>query len=919
MALQPGTRLGPADLSRSVDGLLQLAGALGAATSLADIHEAALDAVQHALDIDRAAILLLDADGVMRCTASRGLSEGVRAAVEAHVPWTPGDLAPRPVLVSDVHADGAFQDDSAIFDRERVGALAFVPLMSRRVVGAFVLCGSEPRVMPPDEVNLALTIGRQVGFAVERTRTEIEHTANHQRLLFAMDAAQMGTWEWDLRTQHVRWSGNLERIHGLPSDAFDGRFESYEREIHPDDRERVLQSVQRALTEGAMHDVEYRIVAPDGTVRWMHGKGRVERDGHGQPVKMTGVCMDISLRKHAELEIETALRQEAAVRDRLTVLAIGSQQLLTTLDLQSVINQTLSLARQVLVADACAVWRPCDGVWRVAASEGLSETFTAIPVKAGPRISFDQPIVAEDVMQTSMLQIRRAAYTSEGIHSLVSIPLVVRGDHAGSLVFYHRRAHRPSEVELQVAIALGQLAAAAVSNAELYAEQQNLRAAAQQSAARAAFLAEASVCLSSLDYEANLRRVTEIAVSRLSDWCAVDLLDEPGAIRRIAVAHIDPPKAGHVRDYHARYPPDLAQERGVGRVIRTGVPELYADTPDPLLVAAAPDDEHLCMLRALEAQSVIIVPLSAGARTFGAMTFASTSPRRRYRQEDLDFAVELGRRAAYAVENARLYKEAQIYATENARLYQDAQEANRLKDEFLATLSHELRTPLNVMLGRARMLQKAATTESMQAALNAIERNGAALTRLVEDLLDLSRITLGRLRLESAPVNMPDVIDAAVQGILPAATARSVALHVDANWSVPPITGDATRLQQVVWNLLVNAVKFTPQGGQVTLSLTAEPSDLVLRVSDTGSGIDPAFLPHVFEMFRQAQPAAERSHGGLGVGLSIVRRLVELHGGTVAVQSAGLGQGAAFTVRLPRWPAPSHPSRAADDEQQAAV
>jgi signal transduction histidine kinase len=178
------------------------------------------------------------------------------------------------------------------------------------------------------------------------------------------------------------------------------------------------------------------------------------------------------------------------------------------------------------------------------------------------------------------------------------------------------------------------------------------------------------------------------------------------------------------------------------------------------------------------------------------------------------------------------------------------------------------------------------------------------LTRLVEDLLDLSRITMGQLRLESAPVNMADVVDAAVQGVLPAATARSVLVDVDADRSVPVLAGDATRLQQVVWNLLINAVKFTPPGGRISLRLAEEPPDLVLRVSDTGTGIDPVFLPHVFEMFRQAQAGAERNQGGLGIGLSIVRRLVELHGGTVAAESGGLGQGALFTVRLPKAQTP---------------
>jgi signal transduction histidine kinase len=462
----------------------------------------------------------------------------------------------------------------------------------------------------------------------------------------------------------------------------------------------------------------------------------------------------------------------------------------------------------------------------------------------------------------------------------------VRGDLAGSIVFYYRSTHRPSEGELGVAFALAQLAAVAVSNAELYAEQQTLRAAAQQSADRAAFLAEASARVSSLDDSTNLTRVAEIAVPQLGDWCAVDLVDEHGAIRRLAIAHVDPVKAEAVQAYRARHPPLLDEDCGVGRVIRTGVPELYTDVQPSLLVAVARDDQELRMLEALDVQSAMIVPLTAGARAFGAMSFVSTNACRRYGQSDLDFAAELARRVAYAVENTRLYRE--------------AQDASRLKDEFLATLSHELRTPLNVMLGRARMLQHGATAEPVRAAASTIERNGATLTRLVEDLLDLSRITLGRLRLEFGPVNVPDVVDAAVQAVLPIAMAKSVTLEVDVDRSAPSLTGDPTRLQQVIWNLLINAVKFTPSGGRVTLQLTTEPSDLVLHVSDTGSGIDPAFLPHVFEMFRQARPVAERNYSGLGIGLSIVRRLVELHGGTVAAQSAGPGQGATFTVRLPR-------------------
>lgn len=893
--------------SGTLEALLRLAEAVGSATTLDEIYDAALDGIRRSLGIDRASILLFDPDGVMRFKAWRGLSDAYRAAVEGHTPWRPGDEAPAPVLVPDVRHEPSLARYADVFERDAIASLAFFPLLSRRrVIGTFMLYRGEPYAFSPDEVNLALTIGHHIGFAVERTRSELDSRTNHQRLLFALDAAQMGTWEWDLRTNEVRWSENLERIHGLPPGAFNGRFESYQREIHPEDRERVFASVQGALTADALHDVEYRIVAPDGTVRWVHGKGRLERGADGAPAVMSGVCMDVSARKRAELEIEAALRQEAAVRDRLTVLTTGSQELLTTLEAESVTARVLSLARQVVAADAYAVWRRRGDAWRVEASEGLSRDFSSAALAGDTRFRFDEPLIAEDVTTMPMLHIRRAAYAAEGVRSLVSIPLAVRGEPAGSIVFYYRTPHRPSDMELRVAVALGQLAAAAVTNAELHAEQQHLRAEAQQSAERAAFLAEASVMLSSLDYEANLRRVAEIAVPRLADWCAVDLLDQQGSIRRIAIAHVDPAKVRLAEQYHARYPPRLGRARGVAHVIQTGRPELYEEVPDDLLVDAAQDEEHLRLLRALEIESAMVVPLTTGARAFGAMTFVSSTPGRRYGQADVEFATELARRAAYAVENARLYRE--------------AQEANRLKDEFLATLSHELRTPLNVIMGRARMLRTTADPATARAAAEAIERNGATLTRLVEDLLDLSRISQGRLRLESAPVQVADVVDAAVQVIQPAAAAKGVVLQVDADSRVPAVTGDATRLQQVIWNLLVNAVKFTPADGRVTVKVTADPDEVVLEVSDTGCGIDAAFLPHVFEMFRQAQPASERRQGGLGLGLSIVRRLVELHGGAVAAHSDGPGRGATFTVRLPRSRAVTSGEAAArDGERQAAV
>jgi diguanylate cyclase len=229
----------------------------------------------------------------------------------------------------------------------------------------------------------------------------------------------------------------------------------------------------------------------------------------------------------------------------------------------------------------------------------------------------------------------------------------------------------------------------------------------------------------------------------------------------------------------------------------------------------------------------------------------------------------------------------------------DAEVANRLKDEFLATLSHELRTPLNVIVGHTYILRSVAHDPAVIQSAEMIARNSEALTRLVNDLLDVSRMTVGSVQLEWQSLDLKALVESAASGIRPGAEAKAIQLTVAAESRVPRVAGDLVRLQQVIWNLLSNAVKFTPSGGEILVSLRQDGGDVVLTVADTGEGIDPTFLPHVFDMFRQAEPVNTRRFGGLGIGLSIVRRLVELHGGRVSAASAGLGRGATFTVTLP--------------------
>lgn len=231
---------------------------------------------------------------------------------------------------------------------------------------------------------------------------------------------------------------------------------------------------------------------------------------------------------------------------------------------------------------------------------------------------------------------------------------------------------------------------------------------------------------------------------------------------------------------------------------------------------------------------------------------------------------------------------------------QQAEAANRMKDEFLATLSHELRTPLNSILGWARLLRtRNFDVETTAKALETIERNSKLQAQLIEDILDVSRIVRGKLRLTLCPVNLASAIEAAIDAVTPQAEAKKVHLQTELDPSISQIIGDPNRLQQIVWNLLTNAIKFTPEGGKVEVKLQSAGAWAEIKVMDTGIGINREFLPYVFDRFRQADGKTTRAYGGLGLGLAIVRHLVELHGGSVKAESAGEGMGATFTVKLP--------------------
>ncbi|HEU4534446.1 MAG TPA: ATP-binding protein, partial [Polyangiaceae bacterium] len=406
--------------------------------------------------------------------------------------------------------------------------------------------------------------------------------------------------------------------------------------------------------------------------------------------------------------------------------------------------------------------------------------------------------------------------------------------------------------------------------------------------------------------EAVLELVVRPAVPRFAPTAIVDLADAAGGLGGPSyVAHHDRDAEGSVREWLRRHRP--AGPSPALAVLRTGVARRL-DAASGELEAAAREDPHTRALLSLGPRTLLLAPVRVAGRALGVLTFAS--PARTFLGDDLAFVEELARRAAVALDNSRLFALA-------ARERERAESANRAKDEFLAAVSHELRTPLNAILGWAHMLRAGALDERNRArALDVIERNARAQTQLIEDLLDISRIISGKLRLRVGPVDLRAVVDAALDAVRPAAEAKSLALSAEIDPDAGPLAGDADRLQQVVWNLLSNAVKVTPEGGRVRARARRDGAHVELRVEDSGGGIAPDFLPYVFERFRQAEGSSSRGRAGLGLGLAIVKNLVEMHGGTVTADSEGEGKGATFAVRIPL--AGARPGRAPEAAAQAA-
>ena len=415
------------------------------------------------------------------------------------------------------------------------------------------------------------------------------------------------------------------------------------------------------------------------------------------------------------------------------------------------------------------------------------------------------------------------------------------------------------------------------------------------------YLAKASEILNrSLDYRVTLNDLAKLVVPELADWCAVAIADDQGELQQLAVAHADRDKVRLGHELNERYPPKPDAPTGPYAVMRTGKPELYEDITDEMIASGAVDEDHLRILREVGLKSAMSVPLRVVDRPVGVLTLVSAESGRRYNHADLALAMELAHRAAIAVENARLHADA-------LEAWRMAEDANRAKTEFLATMSHELRTPLNAISGYTSLLRmgvKGPISEAQEEYLARIERSGRHLLSLIQDVLSFAKLEAGRVEVTVDDVAVYPILVEMESLTLPQMHEAKLKLVVDACDPGLRVRADAERLRQILLNLFSNAIKFTPEGGTVSLGCVTDERHAYLSVADTGPGIPPDKREAIFEPFVQLQRQAAGSQAGTGLGLSISRDLAHVMNGDLLVESE-VGQGSKFTIVLERAADPS--------------
>ena len=668
------------------------------------------------------------------------------------------------------------------------------------------------------------------------------------------------------------WNAGARRFKGYEADEIIGRHFSVF--YTPEDRAagKPQRMIETAIRDGRVEDEGWR-VRKDGSLFWADVVITALKDDDGKITGFAKVTRDLTARKDAE-ELQRRLAAERAARQ---IAEDAELQLRESQDQYRALSKRLEVILEG-IADGITVE---DRGGRLVYANG----------RAAEMSGFNSPseMLAADPEQTaSRFELMLADGRKATVEDLPS-RRVLAGELSASVVLHvkERGKRRASWVHLRSRAVVDDR-----GRPELAVNIWHDVTSERKTELADSYLAEATVALgASLDRAQMLKSFAAVLVPGLGDWCSIYLLEGEELVA-VTTAHWDVTKKPLVDDYQRRFPPDPAHAGATWHTIRTGTPHVVNEITDEALRVSTQDPEALALLRDLGIRASLVVPIRVRGKVTGAIALVSSQHERRYDAADVALVDELGRRAGIALENARLYADAQAAV----RL---AEEASRAKDEFLATVSHELRTPLNAIVGWATLLRQRTQDPSMEHPLDVIDRNARSQARIIDDILDVSRVITGRLRIDPKPIDLVKVVKEAIDVVRPSIDAKKVELVVDVDLPSLPMVGDADRLQQVVWNLLVNAVRFTDRGRSITVRVRRQDSTATITVVDTGRGIDPGFLPHVFERFRQADGSTTRRVGGLGLGLSLVRHIVELHGGHVTASSAGLGEGATFTVTFP--------------------
>jgi PAS domain S-box-containing protein len=646
------------------------------------------------------------------------------------------------------------------------------------------------------------------------------------------------------------WNPGARRVKGYAADEIIGRHFStfYTAEDRAAGRpDKILAAV---LRDGRYEDESWRI-RKDGSRFWANVVITALRDERGKLLGFAKVTRDLTARRDAA-EVERKLLREQTARE---VAEAGERSLRESEERYRALSERLEIVLEG-VADAITVedrdGRIVFANGAAARSWGHTSAATLLAVTpAALRERFE--ILDEDgaPFDTERLPARR----------------VLAGEPANDAVVHVRERGLWRE---WWAVVRASAVRDAAGTPQLAVNIWHDISAERRERLHAQYLADASAALgSSLRYDEMLTLLAGVLVPGLADWCAVHLVEGDG-LRDVSPEPPSAEVAALASDFRRRF-----SDAALAALLRSERAQLH-DSQSSVAARTA---------------TVLLAPIRIRNHALGVISLVSAEPER-YGPAEITLAEELGRRAGVAIENAQLYTAAQNAA-------KVAEEASRAKDEFLATVSHELRTPLNAVLGWATILRQRATDPAMAKPIEVIHRNATAQASIIDDILDVSSVVTGKFRIDTKPADLVAIARDALEVVRPSAIAKRIDLVFEPESETCALVADGERLQQVVWNLLSNAVKFTDAGGRVRLTMKQEGATVTLAVADTGRGIDPAFLPDVFDRFKQGDSSIRRRVGGLGLGLSLVRHIVELHGGQVMAESAGIGHGATFTVTLP--------------------